>query len=113
MRGFFIKIKTKFKNMSNNQPSYEELLLENERLRQLVSEKTNKDISLINSSKTFHDLTEIKKTAERQEESEEKFRLFSEISPVGIFVTDIEGKTIYWNEKLDESQECLLKKVKE
>ncbi len=48
------------------------------------------------------DVTEQEKAKLALQESEEKFRTFSQISPVGIFVTDVAGKTIYWNDKLDE-----------
>lgn len=76
--------------ISNKKPTYKELLIENEKLRKLVSE--NREV--------------------KQKESEEKFRLFSQISPVGIFVADVEGKTIYWNEKLDEITGMLIEEGK-
>ncbi|MDY0101871.1 MAG: PAS domain S-box protein [Lentimicrobium sp.] len=47
----------------------------------------------------LRDITERKQSEEKLQKSEEKFRTFSQISPVGIFVTDVEGKTIYWNDK--------------
>lgn len=39
------------------------------------------------------------KTAELLE-SEEKFRLLAQVSPVGVFVSDVDGNTIYWNDML-------------
>ena len=35
-------------------------------------------------------------------ESEEKFRTFTEMAPVGVFVTDADGLTTYWNKRLCE-----------
>ncbi|MDM8521870.1 PAS domain S-box protein [Desulfococcaceae bacterium HSG8] len=35
-------------------------------------------------------------------EAEERFRVLSQISPVGIFIADADGKTTYWNERLRE-----------
>ena len=36
------------------------------------------------------------------QESEEKFRTFTEMAPVGVFVTDTGGLTTYWNKRLCE-----------
>ncbi len=35
-------------------------------------------------------------------QSEERFHTVAQISPVGIFIADIDGKTVYWNERLCE-----------
>lgn len=32
--------------------------------------------------------------------SEERFRTFAQLSPVGLFVTDVDGQPYYWNERL-------------
>lgn len=48
----------------------------------------------------FQDITHRKRTEEALHESEERFRTLASNAPVGIFVTDLEGKTIsvndYW-----------------
>ncbi len=44
---------------------------------------------------------EAREKAEKDlQKSEEQFHQLSEISPVGIFITDADGKTVYWNDKL-------------
>ena len=48
------------------------------------------------------DITLRKQTQEALRRSEERFKMLSQISPVGVFVTDIEGKTVYWNRRLCE-----------
>ena len=47
-------------------------------------------------------ITEQKETEKELRESEEKFRTFSEMAPVGVFVTDTGGLTTYWNKRLCE-----------
>lgn len=51
-------------------------------------------------SGSFQDITDRKKAQEELRESEKKFRSLSKISPVGVFITDVEGKTTYWNDRL-------------
>lgn len=68
--------------MESNQTTHEELLLENQRLKNLVSEQEQA-------------LQELK-------ESEKRSLLLSKISPVGIFVCNTNAQPIYWNEKLEE-----------
>jgi PAS domain S-box-containing protein len=48
----------------------------------------------------LEDITEHKKAQEKIQESEEKFRLFSKMLPIGVFATDIDGNPFYWNGKL-------------
>lgn len=70
----------------------------------------NINIDLVRDSKgkvcgaigIFQDITHRKRTEEALHESEERFRTLASSAPVGIFVTDLEGKTIsvndYWCE---------------
>ena len=46
------------------------------------------------------DITERKQAEIALQEQEEKFRSISENAPVGIFITDVNGNTIYWNQLL-------------
>lgn len=62
----------------------------------------NSKSEVINIVVVHQDVTQRIEAEKLLSESEEKFRTFSRISPIGIFVTDLEGKTFYWNEKLDE-----------
>ena len=48
------------------------------------------------------DITERGRLEEVLRESEEKFRTFTEMAPVGVFVTDADGLTTYWNKRLCE-----------
>ncbi len=48
------------------------------------------------------DITKRKKAEQALRESEERFRAFTELAPVGVFVTDVDGKTKYWNDRLCE-----------
>ncbi|MFC1553678.1 PAS domain S-box protein [candidate division KSB1 bacterium] len=47
----------------------------------------------------YHEITERKKVEEVVKESEEKFRLLSESSPMGVFQTDSNGRVMYLNDK--------------
>ena len=47
-------------------------------------------------------ITQRMQSEEELRQSEEKFRSLSQISPVGVFITDAEGKTTYWNNRLCE-----------
>jgi len=57
---------------------------------------------VVGSVLEFRDITDLKKTKSILQEQEEKFRSIAEIAPVGIFITDIDGKTTYWNQFLCE-----------
>ena len=48
------------------------------------------------------DITDRGRLEEVLRESEEKFRTFTEMAPVGVFVTDADGLTTYWNKRLCE-----------
>ncbi len=48
------------------------------------------------------ELRERKQTKQALQESEERFRKFTEMLPVGVFVTDADDKTTYWNKRLRE-----------
>ncbi len=48
------------------------------------------------------DMTERVRSDDALRKSEERFRTFARISPVGIFVTDAQGHTEYWNNRLRE-----------
>ena len=50
----------------------------------------------------WHDLTERKKAEERLRLDEERFRAISDISPMGIYVTDVAGQATYLNERWGE-----------
>ena len=43
-----------------------------------------------------------KQVEEALKKSEEQFRTFTQISPVGVFISDVDGHTVYWNKRLDE-----------
>jgi len=51
---------------------------------------------------SVEDISEGKLAQEKLRSSEEKFRIFSQISPVGVFVSDVEGNTTYWNDRICE-----------
>ena len=53
-------------------------------------------------SAVFQDITRRKQAEEQLKASEERFRSLSHCSPVGIFVTDIEGKAVYINPRWQE-----------
>jgi PAS domain S-box-containing protein len=57
---------------------------------------------IIYSMSSWRDITVRKKAEKELKESEAKFRTFSNISPVGVFVTDVEGKATYYNDKTNE-----------
>ncbi len=71
-----------------------------EKLEQRVDERTE-ELSKANETLKA-DIIKRKQMENELIESEEKFRNLSQISPVGVFVTDVEGKTIYWNDRLCE-----------
>ena len=48
------------------------------------------------------DITKGAQAEKELRESEEKFRTFTEMAPVGVFVTDTGGLTTYWNKRLCE-----------
>jgi len=48
------------------------------------------------------DITKGAQAEKELRESEEKFRTFTEMAPVGVFVTDADGLTTYWNKRLCE-----------
>ena len=48
------------------------------------------------------DITNGAQAEKELRESEEKFRTFTEMAPVGVFVTDTGGLTTYWNKRLCE-----------
>ena len=48
------------------------------------------------------DITKGAQAEKELQESEEKFRTFTEMAPVGVFVTDTDGLTTYWNKRLCE-----------
>ncbi len=49
-----------------------------------------------------HDLTEQKRTQEKLRKSEEMFRTMSKYSPVGIFLSDLDGDCVFVNDKFLE-----------
>ena len=51
---------------------------------------------------TAQDITDLKQSEAALKKSEEKFRTFTEMAPVGVFVTDADGLTTYWNKRLCE-----------
>ncbi|WP_111707412.1 PAS domain-containing hybrid sensor histidine kinase/response regulator [Lutibacter citreus] len=79
--------------MLKSQPTYEELLIENERLRQLVLAKTENDFSLINSSITLENEV-ILKELKLEEVLENMNKAF--------FITDLEGNLINFNAAFSE-----------
>jgi len=60
----------------------------------------NKNGEIIRLFGTIQDVTERINIQNKLKESEIKFRKFSHISPVGIFITDEKGETTYWNKRL-------------
>lgn len=68
----------------------------------IITPYFNEDNKLVGIHGVTRDVTDRKEAEKALIESEEKFRTFSQISPVGIFVTDVEGKPIYFNDKLIE-----------
>jgi PAS domain S-box-containing protein len=56
----------------------------------------------IMSRSTLFDISERKLVEEALKQSEAKFRSLSESSPIGIFMTDLMGKTIYTNPRAQE-----------
>ena len=50
----------------------------------------------------IQDVTSQMQAEEALRESEEKFRTFTEMAPVGVFVTGADGLTTYWNKRLCE-----------
>jgi PAS domain S-box-containing protein len=46
----------------------------------------------------IHDVTERKRAEESLKESEEKFRMLSDFSPIGVFQTDADGRVLYLND---------------
>ena len=48
----------------------------------------------------IQDVTSQMQAEEALRESEEKFRTFTEMAPVGVFVTGADGLTTYWNKRL-------------
>ncbi len=63
--------------------------------QQAELERANRELQVLNA--------ELKQKAERDlQESEERYRLLSEISPVGIFRNDLQGRCIYANAKILE-----------
>ena len=65
------------------------------RIKDFVSIKEmNKNLEL--------EIDERKQAEEALRESKEKFRTFTEMAPVGVFVTDADGLTTYWNKRLCE-----------
>ena len=66
-------------------PGIVERLLER---KQLIEEKNAAETAL--------------RESEERRRADERFRILSQISPVGIFVSDVDGKITYWNDRLCE-----------
>jgi len=49
---------------------------------------------------SFVDITDKVQAEESLRESVGRFRTLTEMAPVGVFLTDVDGKTIYWNQLL-------------
>jgi PAS domain S-box-containing protein len=62
--------------------------------------KYDEEGNLIGIGGVVHDMTEQKLAEEKLRESEERFRGLASLSPVGFFVSDVEGHPEYWNESL-------------
>jgi PAS domain S-box-containing protein len=45
------------------------------------------------------DITKLKQTEEALRDSEKRFRTFTEMAPVGVFITDADGMITYWNRR--------------
>ena len=60
------------------------------------------DGNLMEVQSVGRDITDSKRAEEELRESEDKFRTLTEMAPVGVFLTDADGLTTYWNKRLCE-----------